>query len=128
MKLNIGKEVAAMQRMTVPELREKHADVFGEPTRCRHKQRLVLPKGFDYEGEVYRSLSAVAKAVTGTHWNGYHFFGLKQKGASGNGAVRSGVGDEGWFGRQSLVAFSSRLPRGGQRVRVAEASRKRERI
>lgn len=40
---------------------------------------LVLPKGFEFEGEVYRSLSAVAKAVTGAHWNGYHFFGLKLK-------------------------------------------------
>ncbi len=38
----------------------------------------VLPDGFDYEGEVYRSLSAVAKAVTGAHWNGYLFFGLKE--------------------------------------------------
>ena len=36
----------------------------------------VLPKGFEYEGRVYRSLTAVAKAVTGIHWNGYHFFGL----------------------------------------------------
>ena len=36
----------------------------------------VLPKGFEYEGRVYRSLTAVAKAVTGVHWNGYHFFGL----------------------------------------------------
>ena len=36
----------------------------------------VLPKGFDYEGTVYRSLSAVAHAVTGAHWNGYLFFGI----------------------------------------------------
>ncbi len=36
----------------------------------------VLPKGFDYEGTIYRSLSAVAQAVTGAHWNGYLFFGL----------------------------------------------------
>jgi len=41
----------------------------------------VRDKGFDYEGEVYKSLSAVAKAVTGSHWNGFHFFGLgKNKG------------------------------------------------
>jgi len=40
----------------------------------------VLPRGFDYEGQVYKSLSAVARAVTGTHWNGYHFFGLGKKG------------------------------------------------
>jgi len=36
----------------------------------------VLPKGFEYNNKVYRSLTAVAKVVTGTHWNGYHFFGL----------------------------------------------------
>ena len=36
----------------------------------------VLPAGFEYEGQVYRSLSAVAKAVTGSHWNGHLFFGL----------------------------------------------------
>ena len=36
----------------------------------------VLPAGFEYEGQTYRSLSAVAKAVTGSHWNGHLFFGL----------------------------------------------------
>ena len=40
----------------------------------------VLPKGFDYNGQVYRSLSAVATAVTGSHWNGHLFFGLKNEG------------------------------------------------
>ena len=44
-------------------------------------QVTVLPDGFEYEGEKYRSLTAVAKAVTGKHWNGYHFFGLRKKGA-----------------------------------------------
>ena len=41
----------------------------------------ALPEGFEYGGEVYRTLSGVAKAVTGTHWNGYHFFKLGRKGA-----------------------------------------------
>ena len=41
---------------------------------------LVLPNGFQYAGEVYRSLSAVVRAITGTLWNGYHFFGLKKRG------------------------------------------------
>jgi len=36
----------------------------------------VLPNGFDFDGTVYRSLSAVAKAITGANWNGYLFFGL----------------------------------------------------
>jgi hypothetical protein len=36
----------------------------------------VLTAGFEHDGVVYASLSAVAKAVTGTHVNGYQFFGL----------------------------------------------------
>jgi len=160
MALNIGKEITALKRMTVPELRRKYTQVFGEDTTSRHKEYLirrivwrlqvnqegglserakrrardlatesdvrltaprprpvdqagemaaapiefprddrlpmpgaiitrryknrtvevrVLPKGFEYEGEVYRTLSAVAKKVTGTHWNGYGFFRLGQR-------------------------------------------------
>ena len=160
MPLNIEKEVAAMKRMTVNELREKFAIVFGEPTNGRNKawlikriawriqanaegglserarqrarelaneadlrlmpprghefqtarntgqdraesdvldQRLpspgtlltreykgrtlqveVLGDGFAFEGERFKSLSAVASAVTGTRWNGFLFFGLAQ--------------------------------------------------
>ncbi len=37
----------------------------------------VLPDGFEYLGERYRSLSAVAKAITGCHMNGYRFFHLE---------------------------------------------------
>jgi len=159
MDMNVGKEVAALKRMTAGQLREKYREVFGDEPQARHKAFLikrtiwrlqalaegdlserarrradelandadlrlgppkakppangaagrtatagvplsgdsrlpmpgavlareykgetaevtVLPKGFQYAGEVYRSLSAVAKAITGTHWNGYHFFGL----------------------------------------------------
>ena len=36
----------------------------------------VLPDGFEYAGAVYASLSAVAKAVTGSHCNGFLFFRL----------------------------------------------------
>ena len=39
----------------------------------------VLEDGFEYEGLRYRSLSAVAKAITGSHLNGYAFFGLAQR-------------------------------------------------
>ena len=164
MTLNVGKEVSALKRMTVTQLRARHVEVFGEQTRSGHKDYLVKriawrlqaqaegdlserarrraeqlandadlrttapkhptddtaigittkaatlpptnhdprlplpgsfitrrykgreivvkvrPKGFEFEGEVYRSLSAVAKAVTGKHWNGYHFFKLQQNG------------------------------------------------
>lgn len=33
--------------------------------------------GFEFEGQRYRSLSAVAKQITGAHWNGRLFFGVK---------------------------------------------------
>ena len=164
MTMNIGKQIAALKRMTVTQLRQKHIEAFGEPTGSGHKDYLVKriawrlqaqdagdlserarqraetlandadlrstapkvkvddgqpsittqasvafdhdprvplpgsiltrrykgrdivvkvrPKGFEFEGEVYRSLSAVAKAVTGTHWNGYHFFNLRQNGVA----------------------------------------------
>ncbi|MGB2986048.1 MAG: DUF2924 domain-containing protein [Phycisphaerae bacterium] len=36
----------------------------------------VLESGFEYEGRRFRSLSAIAKAVTGAHWNGLLFFGI----------------------------------------------------
>jgi hypothetical protein len=39
----------------------------------------VLPDGFEYEGRPYRSLSAIARAITGTRWNGWSFFGLKSQ-------------------------------------------------
>ena len=138
------------EEMTVPELRELYARVFGEETRSRHKDYLrkriawrqqanehgglseralarahelandadlrllgrtvtkpfapkqdrrlpipgtvltrvykgetlvvtVLPSGFEVRGTVYRSLTAIAKAVTGSHWNGQHFFGIGGK-------------------------------------------------
>ncbi len=162
MVLNVGKEVAALQRMTVRELRVRYAAVFGEATRAGNKawlvkriawrlqsqaegglserarrraaelandadvrlsppkakpatpapetrtktatlvvasddrlpppgsivtreyrgqtlQVAVLPHGFEFEGEVYKSLSAVSKAITGQHCNGYHFFRLRKE-------------------------------------------------
>src|SRR5262249_60619893 len=34
----------------------------------------ALAEGFAYAGQTYKSLSAVAKAITGAHCNGFHFF------------------------------------------------------
>jgi len=36
----------------------------------------VLNEGFDWQGRKFKSLSAVAREITGTRWNGYRFFGL----------------------------------------------------
>lgn len=37
----------------------------------------VTSGGFDWQGRPYKSLSAIARAITGTRWNGWVFFGLK---------------------------------------------------
>ena len=37
---------------------------------------LVRDDGFEYEGQPYRSLSVIAKRITGAHWSGPRFFGL----------------------------------------------------
>jgi hypothetical protein len=44
-----------------------------------HRVRvLVVGDGFEHAGRRYRSLSAVAKAITGSHVNGFRFFGLER--------------------------------------------------
>jgi hypothetical protein len=40
----------------------------------------VLRDGFELEGRKYKSLSAIARAITGTRWNGWRFFGLRAAG------------------------------------------------
>src|SRR6266849_3086010 len=47
---------------------------------------MVLDDGFALDGRTYKSLSAIAKAITGTNWNGYAFFGIKRS-ARGNKAA-----------------------------------------
>ncbi|MCC6363055.1 MAG: DUF2924 domain-containing protein [Bryobacterales bacterium] len=36
----------------------------------------VRENGFEFDGKIYKSLSSVARAVTGTRWNGFLFFGI----------------------------------------------------
>ena len=38
----------------------------------------VVHGGFEFEGRRYKSLTAIAEAITGSHWNGRAFFGLKK--------------------------------------------------
>ena len=50
--------------------------------RDQHITVQVLEKGFQYEGMVYRSLSAVARQISGTQWNGFSFFRLQHVGGA----------------------------------------------
>ncbi len=72
---------------SAPERRFQRDDRLPEPgsiiTRAYKGHDLqikVLPAGFEFEGHVYPSLSAVAKKITGSHCNGFLFFRLIQKG------------------------------------------------
>ena len=55
----------------------------GSSIARRHTGRDIVVKGlskdFECEDETIGTLSAVAEAVTGKHWNGYHFFCLNRK-------------------------------------------------
>ena len=50
-----------------------HRDYQGKDIRV-----VVLENGFEWEGKHFKSISAVARAVTGTRWNGKLFFRLKK--------------------------------------------------
>lgn len=47
----------------------------------------VAVDGFDYAGKRFKTLSAIAKLITGTPWNGFAFFGLRAPDAKGNTPV-----------------------------------------
>jgi hypothetical protein len=56
--------------------------ILSRPYKGTTVQVRVLEDGFVYQGTVYPSLSAVAKAITGSHCSGYLFFRLLPKGVA----------------------------------------------
>jgi hypothetical protein len=63
---------------TIPFQSDQRLPASGTVLTRRYKgedlQVRVLADGFEYGGQIYGSLSAVARAITGSHCNGYHFF------------------------------------------------------
>jgi hypothetical protein len=59
----------------------------------------VHEDGFEWNGARYRSLSQIAKTITGTQWNGWTFFGVKRakrgEGRDAGGRFRSGAAPAG---------------------------------
>jgi Protein of unknown function (DUF2924) len=47
----------------------------------------AISHGFEWNGQIYKSLSAVAKEITGTNWNGYAFFGIKRASSTNKNAA-----------------------------------------
>ncbi len=78
---------AARARTTVlpfspPERDERLPSVgtmLGRIYKGRRVEVEVLETGFRHNEQLYPTLTAVAQAVTGTHWNGYEFFGLRKR-------------------------------------------------
>lgn len=77
---------APVSTKRLPKTGDQRLPVPGTLLTRRYKGReirvQVLEHGFEYLGERYSSLSAVAKAITGSHWNGMKFFNLNAEGAN----------------------------------------------
>jgi hypothetical protein len=58
---------------------------------ARHEV-FVVEGGFSWQGKTYPSLSAIAKEITGTRWNGPRFFGLRDDQERSAAHVKAGVG------------------------------------
>ena len=66
---DVGPELAAIEAMDLAALRRAW--------RGRTYLVTVTDDGVVYDGVTYRSLSAVAHQITGAHWSGPRFFGLR---------------------------------------------------
>jgi hypothetical protein len=85
---------------------------------------IVVPGGFSWEDKTYPSLSAIAKGITGTSWNGPRFFGLREKtGAEPSVETPSSLKDGPRRSTRSAVrsmgstmpAYEAPVPRAGRR-------------
>ncbi|MEE9369147.1 MAG: DUF2924 domain-containing protein [Pontiella sp.] len=78
-----GKDPIATVKVPVPDARKPHDSIlpgtrFVRLWHQRQYEVIARETGFEYEGQIYRSLSAVARTITGTQWNGKIFFGVKR--------------------------------------------------
>jgi DUF2924 family protein len=77
----------------------------------RLERVMVLDEGFTWNGATYRSLSQIAKAMTGTSWNGHRFFGLRRS-ENQPGAAATGKGGKG--GRPLVMLEGGQPPSKGE--------------
>jgi hypothetical protein len=80
----IASELQQTGRVTIrPRPRLKPGTRLLREWRGRSHQVLVLNDGFSWQATHYRSLSAIARKITGTAWSGPLFFGLKASRSAG---------------------------------------------
>jgi Protein of unknown function (DUF2924) len=71
---------------------------------------MVGEQGFVWNGQIYVSLSKVARAITGTRWNGPRFFGLRQKGKAAMRTPEPGNKNMQHGGGRKTLAMARRRP------------------
>jgi hypothetical protein len=75
---NGGRPFALRDPATRDGVRLKAGSLLVREWKGRLERVMVLEKGFAWNGKTYGSLSQIAKAMTGTSWNGHRFFGLRR--------------------------------------------------
>lgn len=76
---NAGDGTKAAQAKATPSITFLPGTMLTREYKGRTTRVIAMDDGFECEGKRYKSLTAIAKAITGKHWNGFHFFGLRQK-------------------------------------------------
>jgi hypothetical protein len=69
-------DLRGLKRLGVSSTRPKAGTRFIREWHGKLHEVTVLPNGYEYDGQLYRSLSEIARAITGTRWSGPAFFGL----------------------------------------------------
>jgi Protein of unknown function (DUF2924) len=79
---NIGSE-ASNTKKPLPPITLKPGTRLVREWRGVSYSVLVHADGFEWNGRLYRSLSEIARAITGAHWSGPRFFGLRSRSIEG---------------------------------------------
>ena len=75
-------EMLKNQMLSQKKLQKRNAGILKPGNRIVREwhgvkhEVIIRNNGVEYQGVIYRSLTAVAKKITGGHWNGRHFFGV----------------------------------------------------
>jgi hypothetical protein len=89
-----GADAGPLPQLRTPTLRIKPGSTLVREWNGRTYTVLVLDKGFELAGQRFASLSEVARHITGAHWSGPRFFGLRRGGgASGRRSPTAGTCD-----------------------------------
>src|SRR5216683_1413100 len=88
-KMKLGRAAGKRKPIQPDPRRPQLGSVLTRAFRGQTIEVKVLEDGFHYQGQRYGSLSAVARAATGTRWNGLIFFGRAQRKSAGSARTGS---------------------------------------